>query len=263
MLLTLLVFSLQFKTVQTYVAKKAANYLSKELNTRVEVGSLYIKPFKSVVLDSLYIQDLEKDTLLFSPKFSIDINNFSLKARKITVNLIQMDNGKFYLKKYKDQSTNLTFILNYFSSGKTTKKKVSKPYDITLAKIVLNNVAFKYKNFNNVNPVKGINFNDILLSGLSTTILDLDTKSYLLKAGIRNMTFREKSGFYLKNLTADAAIDTGQMEFKKLLLETSDSRISDYLLLKYSNFKDFNNFTSKVFLNSNLQNAKINSSFER
>jgi hypothetical protein len=74
------------------------------------------------------------------------------------------------------------------------------------------------------------------------------------------MTFREKSGFYLKNLTADAAIDTAQMEFKKLLLETSDSRISDYLLLKYSNFKDFNNFTSKVFLNSNLQNAKINSS---
>ncbi|HQS51510.1 MAG TPA: hypothetical protein PLN99_06395, partial [Daejeonella sp.] len=104
--------------MQTYVAKKAANYLSKELNTRVELGSLYIKPFKSVVLDSLYVQDLEKDTLLFSPKFSIDINTFSLKTRRITVNLIQIDNGKFYLKKYKDQSTNLTFILNYFSSGK-------------------------------------------------------------------------------------------------------------------------------------------------
>ncbi|HEY1063347.1 MAG TPA: translocation/assembly module TamB domain-containing protein [Daejeonella sp.] len=260
MLLTLLVFSLQFKTVQTYVAKKAASYLSRELNTRVELGSLYIKPFKSVVLDSLYIQDLEKDTLLFSPKFTVDLDYFSLRERKVSVKLLQIENGKFFLKKYKDQTTNLTFILNYFSSGKTTKKKVSKPYDITLAKIVLNNVAFKYKNFNNVNPVKGINFNDILLSGLSTTILDLDTKSYLMKAGIRNMTFREKSGFYLKNLTADAAIDTAQMEFKKLLLETSDSRISDYLLLKYSKFKDFNTFTSKVFLNTNLQNAKINSS---
>jgi hypothetical protein len=82
MLLTLLVFSLQFKAVQTYVAKKAANYLSKELNTRVEVGSLYIKPFKSVVLDSLYIQDLEKDTLLFSPKFTVDLDYFSLKRTK-------------------------------------------------------------------------------------------------------------------------------------------------------------------------------------
>ncbi len=255
-----MVFSLQFKTVQTYFAKKAANYLSKELNTRVEVGSLDIKPFKSLVLDSLYIQDLEKDTLLFSPKFTLDLDYFSLKERKITVRLMQMENGKFFIKKYKDQTTNLTFILNYFSSGKTTKKKISKPYDITLGKVVLNNIEFKYKNFNNTNPVKGINFNDIQLSGLSTTILDLDTKSYLLKAGVRNMTFREKSGFYIKNFTTDAAIDTNQMEFKKLVLETPDSRISDYLLFKYSNFKDFNNFISKVFLNSNFQNSKINSS---
>ncbi len=260
MLLTLLTFSLQFQTIQTYVAKKAANYLSKELNTRVELSSIYIKPFKSLVLDSLYIQDLEKDTLVFSPKFSININYFSIKERKINVKLIQMDNGKFHLKKFKDQSSNLTFILNYFSSGKTTNKKVSKPYDISIGKVVLNNISFKYKNFNNIKPVKGVNFNDIDLKRLSTTILDLDTKSYLLKAGVRNMTFREKSGFYLKNLSTDATIDTNQMEFKKLLLETIDSKISDYLVLKYSKLTDFNNFTSKIFLNSNFQNAKINSS---
>jgi hypothetical protein len=259
LLLTLLIFSLQFKNVQTYVAKKAASYLSKQLNTRVELSSLKIKPFKSLVLDSLYVQDLEKDTLIFSPKFSIDINYFSLNEHRLIVKLIQMDNGKFHLKKYKDKSTNLTFILNYFSSGKPKKKKVSKPYDISIEKVVLNNIAFKYKNLNNINPVKGINFNDIELSRLSTTILDLDTKSYLLKAGVRNMTFREKSGFYLKSLSTDATIDTNRMEFKKLLLETSDSKISNYLLFKFSQFSDFNNFTSKVFLSSNLQNANINS----
>jgi hypothetical protein len=162
-----LTFSLQFQTIQTYVAKKAANYLSKELNTRVELSSIYIKPFKSLVLDSLYIQDLEKDTLVFSPKFSININYFSIKERKINVKLIQMDNGKFHLKKFKDQSTNLTFILNYFSSGKTTNKKVSKPYDISIGKVVLNNISFKYKNFNN-NPIRNnklmINYELYLLS---------------------------------------------------------------------------------------------------
>ncbi|MFA6945172.1 MAG: translocation/assembly module TamB, partial [Pedobacter sp.] len=260
LLLTLLVFSLQFKSVQTYFAKKAASYLSKELNTRVDIGSLYIKPFKSLVLDSLYIEDLNQDTLLFSPKFTVDINYFSLKDRRITVKTMQMENGKFYLKKFKDNTTNLSFILNYFKSSKTTKKKASKPFNLALNKIVLNEIAFKYKNYNNTKPVKGVNFNDIHLSNLSTTILDLDTKSHILKAGVKNLTFREKSGFYLKNLTTDAAIDTNQMEFRKLLIETPDSRISDYFLMKYSSFKDFNQFISKVFLNSNFQNAKINSS---
>ncbi|MGV3545741.1 MAG: hypothetical protein ACO1N4_01680, partial [Pedobacter sp.] len=55
-------FSLQFKPVQTYVAKKAAKYLSEELNTTVSVGGLYVRPFKSVVLEELLVLDLNKDT---------------------------------------------------------------------------------------------------------------------------------------------------------------------------------------------------------
>ena len=260
LLISLLVFSLQFKSVQTFLAKKAATYLSKELGTRVELSSLYIKPFKSLVLDSLYVQDLEKDTLLFSPKFIVDLNYLSLKERKMDVGLLQLENGKFFLKKNKDQSSNLTFILNYFSTGKTTKKKSSKPFKISLRKAVLSNITFKYRNFNNTKPVKGINFNDIQLSKLSTTIMNLDTKSYLLKAELRNLTFKEKSGFYLKNLSTEATIDTNQIELKKLLLETSESRISDYFSLKYSKFSDFNNFISKVYLSSNFQNSRVISS---
>ncbi|SDM69509.1 Family of unknown function [Daejeonella rubra] len=261
MLLILLIFSLQYKPVQTYIAKKTAEYLSTELNTKVYVGGLYIKPFKSLVLDTLYVEDREKDTLLFSPKFTVDLNFVSLKLRKISVNTIQMDNGKIYLKKYKDQTTNLAFIINYFDTGKKTpKKKTGKPFDVILNKIVLNNIAFKYKNFNNTKPVNGINFNDIYLSNFSSTVLDLDTKKHLVKMGVKNMTFREKSGFYLKSLTTNATIDKDQMEFRDLLLETPDSKLSDYLQLKYSTFKDFGQFVSKVYLKTDFRNTKLNSS---
>lgn len=261
LLLAIFVFSLQYKSVQTYFAKKAARYLSKELDTRVEVGGLYIKPFKSLVLDSLYIEDHEKDTLLFSPSFSIDLDFLSLKLRKISVNTIQMDNGKFYLKQYKDTTTNLQFIINYFDTGTTKpRKKTGKPYDVVLAKIVLNNIAFKYKNYNNTKPVNGINFNDIYMRALSGTILNLDTKVHLVKADFRNLTFREKSGFYLKNLTTNATIDTNQMEFRQLLLETPNTRLSNYLLMKYDRFKDFGKFVTKVYLKAHLNKSTINSS---
>ena len=255
------IFSLQFRSVQTYVAKKAAKYLSEKLQTRVEVGSLYIKPFKSLVLDSLYIEDREKDTLLFSPRLTIDLNLLSLKLRKVSVNTIQMDNGKFHLKQYRDSATNIQFIINYFDTGDATPtKKPRKAYDVTIDKIVLNNIAFKYQNFNNTKPVKGVNFNDIDLRNLSTTILNLDTKNHLVKAGFRNLTLREKSGFYLKNLTTNATIDTNQLEFKDLLLETPNTRLSDYLLMKYGSFKDFGSFISKVYMKVNFKNSKINSS---
>lgn len=222
------------------------------------MGGLYIKPFKSLVLDSLYIEDYEKDTLLFTRRLTVDLNMLSRKLRKISVNTVQMDNGRFYLKQYKDSTTNLEFIINYFNTGTPTpRKKVRKPFDVTFDKIVLNNIAFKYKNFNNPKPVNRVNFNDIDLRNLSTTILNLDTKKHLVKAGFRNLTFKEKSGFYLKNLSTNATIDSNQMEFKQLILETPDTKMSDYLLLKYRNFKDFGKFISKVYMKAHFDDVRI------
>ena len=98
LLITLIIFSLQLKTVQTYLAKKAATFLSEEWNTRVDVGALYIKPFKSLVLDSLYVQDLQKDTLLFTKKLTLDVGYFSLSDRKINIKAIELQEGKFFFK---------------------------------------------------------------------------------------------------------------------------------------------------------------------
>ncbi|MGB4775521.1 MAG: translocation/assembly module TamB domain-containing protein, partial [Daejeonella sp.] len=260
LLIASFIFSLQFKPVQTYVAKKVASYLSGELKTKVEVGSLYIKPFKSLVLEGLYIEDQKKDTLFYSKSFTVDLNLLSLKLRKISVNTVKMDDGKFYLKRYTDKTTNLAFIINYFNTGKPNqKKKPGKPYDITFDKIILNNITFRYRNFNNTTIINGINFNDLDLRNLNSTIVGLDTKTHLLKADFKNLTFKEKSGFYLKNLTTNAIIDKDQMEFKELMLETPDTRLTDYFLMKYSSFKDFQKFVDKVYIKAHFNNARLNS----
>lgn len=260
LLLIGLFISLQFKPVQTYLAKKAAEKLSRDWKTKVYVGALHVKSFKTVELDSLYVEDLSKDTLLFSPKFKLELNYIPFDLQKISVKSVQMDNGKFYLKQFKDNSTNLTFIINYFKPAKKGTGKKGKSLDLVLDKIVLNNISFKYKNYNNLNAINGVNFDDIYLSNFSTIITGLDTKNHLAKMSVKNMTFREKSGFYLKNLTSNATIDSNQMEFKDLILETKNSKISDYFMMKYSSFKDFNKFNSRVFMQSNFKNSKLNSS---
>lgn len=109
-------FSLQFKPVQTFVAKKAADYLSKELKTTVSIGGLYVRPFKSVVLEDLLVLDLQKDTLAHFPKFLVDIDRFSLKQRILDINTVQLNNGTFFLKDQKDGNSNLDFIIDYFDS---------------------------------------------------------------------------------------------------------------------------------------------------
>ncbi|MGV3705040.1 MAG: translocation/assembly module TamB domain-containing protein [Arcticibacter sp.] len=256
-----LIFALQFKSVQTYAAKRAAAYLSGELHTTIDIKSLYIKPFKLLVLEGLYIQDREKDTLLYAPRFAVDLNLLSLRRRIVDIQTAELNGGSFYLKKYKDKTTNLQFIINYFDSGepKQKKKPSSRPYTVTFEKIAIHNTAFRYRNFNDSTLTSQVNFNDIGLTKMNAVITDLDTKNFLFKAKVRQLSFLEKSGFYVKNLDTDATIDTVSMELANLRLETNRSDVGKYLLFKYRNFGDFSDFINKVYVKASLQNSTLHS----
>ncbi|MFN0257462.1 translocation/assembly module TamB domain-containing protein [Pedobacter ureilyticus] len=254
------VFSLQFKPVQTFVAKKAANYLSKELKTTVKVGGLYVKPFKSVVLEELLVLDLQNDTLAHFPKFLVDLNRFSLKERIVDINTVQLNNGTFFLKTQKDGNTNLDFIIDYFDSGQPKKPSKKKKFQILFDRIILNNLHFKYKNLKYDEKVNGVNFEDIEVTEMNGIFEGLDTKNHLLQANIKNLTLKEKSGFYLKNLSAFTTVDSNAIELKKLLLVTNKTRLTDYYQMKFRTFRDFKDYENKVRMKANFKNSHISSS---
>ena len=245
--------------MQTYVAKKAAAYLSKELKSTVTIGGLYVKPFKSVVLEDLVVIDLQKDTLANFPKFLVDLNRLSLKERILDVNTVQVNNGSFFLKENKDGSSNLDFIIDYFDSPapKTPKKR---KFQFLFDRIILNNVHFKYKNLKVDTVLKGVNFEDIDVTNLNGIFEKLNTNGHILQANIKNLTLKEKSGFYLKNLSAFTTIDTNAIELQKLMLVTNKSRLTDYFQMKFGKFKDFNDYVNKVRMKANFKNSHISSS---
>ncbi|WP_235969752.1 translocation/assembly module TamB domain-containing protein [Pedobacter planticolens] len=257
-MLAIVIFSLQFKPVQTYVAKKAAAYLSKELKTTVSISGLYIKPFKSVILENLVVLDQQKDTLANFPKFLVDLNRLSLKERILDVNTVQVNNGAFFLKEYKNGATNLDFIIDYFDSGPPPKVR-KKKFQFLIDRIILNNVAFKYKNLKKDTVIKGVNFEDISLTKLNGIFEKLNTNGHIIQANIKNLTFKEKSGFYLKNLTAFTTIDTNAIELKNLLLVTNQSRLTDYYQMKFGKFKDFNDYVNKVRMKAHFKESHISS----
>jgi len=262
LLLALLIFSLQFKPVQTYFAQKAAAYLSKELKTTISIKSLYIKPFKSIVLEDLLVLDLQKDTLLSTPQFMVDINQLSIDKKIIDISTVQINDGQFFLKDFKDKSSNLDFIINYFDSGKPkVKKKKSKPFDVNLGRLILNKFAFRYINYSAKDTVQGksVNFDNVNVKQLSGIFEGLDTKNHLIKTNIKNLTFKERSGFYLKNLTAQTTIDSNAIELKNLLLETNQSRLTNYYQMRFKSYKDFNHYVDNVRMKATFKDSHITS----
>jgi uncharacterized protein involved in outer membrane biogenesis len=256
---------IQYKPVQTWAAKKAAKYMSKELNTTVEVKSLYFVPFKSVVLEGFYILDKQRDTLLSTPKLAVEVTGFSvfnsLKKRVINFQSIQLDNGSFYLKKQKDSTTNLKFILDYFNSGGDTTKttKVSKPWSLNFDKIAVNNFRFRYKNKLRDTVMSGVNFNDIDVNHFSIVVRNMDVKNHLFKANVTGLTLREKSGFVVRNFNANATIDTTQVLLQDLNLLTPNSNVRNYFNMRFKSFNDFEDFENKVTMDGDFKSSHLSS----
>lgn len=258
-----LIWSLQFKPVQTWLAKKATTYLSNELNTKVALKSIYLKPFSSLVLEDFYVLDLQNDTLLKTPKLTVEINGFSpfssIKERRLDFTSVQLDDGLFHLKRQRDSSTNLQFIIDYFDSGPPSTKK-KKPWNITFGTIKVNALHLIYDN-DLVKPTKdgGVDYDHINLRSLSTVITDMDIKNHLFKANVNKLTFKEKSGLFLRELSADVVVDTNQIELQKLTLRTNRSSLGNYYRMTYKSFADFSDYIHKVKMNVKLQPSHINS----
>jgi hypothetical protein len=255
----------QYKPVQTWAAKKATAYLSKELKTTVDIKSLYIVPFKSVVLEDFYVLDKQQDTLLSTPKLAVELSGFSIfssiKKRVIDFKSIQLDNGTFYLKKQKDSTTNLKFIIDYFNSGggDTTKKPSTKPWTLNFDKIAVNNFHFKYKNKLRTAVISGVNFDDLDVKHFSIVVRNMDLKNHLFKANVTGLTLQEQSGFKVNNFNANATIDTTQILLQNLDIITPNSKVRNFFRMKFKSFDDFDDFENKVTMDADIKTSHLSS----
>src|SRR5690606_28204773 len=159
---------------------------------------MYFKPFSSIVLKKFYIEDLDQDTLLYVDDFSARLDFRSIRDLKIIMNKAELTSGKFSLKKYKDSTTNLTFIQNYFkSSGEKSAER--KGIDFTFPDLAFENMDLKYRDYSEEEVDYGINYGDIHLSSFSGTLKEIDFKNYIFKADVQNLAFKEKSGLVVKD----------------------------------------------------------------
>jgi hypothetical protein len=263
-LISTILLLFQYKPVQTWAAKKATAYLSEKLHTTVGIKSLYIKPFSSVVLEELYVLDRQKDTLLNTPKLTVNLLGFSIfssiQNRTITFKNIQLDNGSVYIKRLKDSSSNFKFILDAFKSTDTVKTP-GKPWNIDFKQVTLNNLHFKYHNYlsSELTIPDRVNFDDIDVKRFSVVLTGIDFTHHLFKADINHLTLSDRSGLEVKNLTTNAVIDTNQMEFKKLTLVTNRSNVKDYFRMKFKSFDDFSDFENKVYMEANFKTSRVSS----
>ena len=88
-LVLILVIALQIPAVQQYSKNKTVTYLQEKLKTKVVVNKIQIGFPNDVILEGVYFQDQEKDTLLAGKKISANLNMYGLFNNKIEITAIK------------------------------------------------------------------------------------------------------------------------------------------------------------------------------
>lgn len=137
LLVVLIVILIQLPPVQNFARKKVQTYMTNKLQTRFEIGHINIGFPKMVVLEDVYIEDRQKDTLLSGGKIRVDINMFKLISGQVQIKDIELEDLTAKVKRQlPDTIFNFQFIVDAFTPKTTT----TTPADTSAMQMAINRI---------------------------------------------------------------------------------------------------------------------------
>ncbi|MEO5684916.1 MAG: hypothetical protein ABIQ88_19895 [Chitinophagaceae bacterium] len=150
LLLGLLLISLllvQTSLVQDWLAGQASARLSRGLGTRVSVKHVNFSFFSKMQMEGVYVEDLNKDTLLYAGKLKVNINDWFFLRDKAVLQYIGLEDAIINLHRT-DSIWNYQFIVDYFSKPASPSAAAAadtaarKSIILQLQKAELKNIRF-------------------------------------------------------------------------------------------------------------------------
>lgn len=263
---------LQTSVVQTYVADRMLSSLSSGLSGKINVGRVYVRFLNNVLLQDVSVIDDAKmspivsDTLFYTEKIALQYSLrglFSKEGPKVSrvsvsgggMNLVLEDydtpvDGKYY-------NTNLTRI---FGLAKDTSKVVKDTAAVKEIKTLFNlkNVKitdFAFNMYDLTADVEkqeakgGINWRNMNISDINFHIKDMKMVGGIMYGKVVSGSFRERSGFNCRNISADVRVGDGlaSIDGLRIVDDYSDVRVGNYSMI-YESGKSFSKYLDEVVM---------------
>jgi len=142
-LLLLIIILIQIPYFQNLIKDKAVSYLEEKIKTPVEIKRIEIGFPKKVIVEGIYFESRECDTLLAGEKLKVDINLFKLLRNKVEINSIDLQGITTTIKRDKDSVFNFDYIIKAFASEEP-KKEDSEPMQFSIKKINLDKIRVRF-----------------------------------------------------------------------------------------------------------------------
>ena len=257
--------ALRVPSVQTRVAHRITEVLTRRLGQEVTIGRVDVRPFSSVLLEGVRVRDRRGGELFSIGRADADITIFSVfDPRHLHVGQLTLNEPHFELKNLAGQpdSTTLDQFIGAVKRlmGPSTDTTKSAPFDFKVERLALRNGQFiieradapREKTYGRTIDYRHLRA-DSIYADISNIHLG-DTLGLRLQ-GLRAVEVPSKT--HLKELTADMKYNQHFWEFKGLNLRVNGSQLRDYLRFEYKRFGNFSDFSDSMRVVTNLRDTHV------
>lgn len=187
-------------SVQEYIKEKIVAELRSKLNTDLNIGSLYIKPFNTIQLNDIYLNDHAGDTILNAGKIYASFELLPLLHDKLTITDARLSDFEIYLSKDNPNAPlNIQFIIDAFKPKESSN---NNKLEVKINSINISNGNLHFDVKDRPQETNKFDPNHIEVSGLNAKLALKSLNTDSLNIQINKLELKEKSGLVIDNLIA-------------------------------------------------------------
>jgi len=218
--------------VQRWAGATVAEIVGKEIGARVEIGRVDIGLFNRVIIDRVKIDDQKGREMLTVARVAANIGLADLAAGRIRVSSAQLFGPRFFLVRETDSTAwNFQFIVDSLSKGDNKDKK---PLDLQINSFIIRRGELSARQLSKAPRRDRLDMAGLQLSQISGHIVINQLTDSVLMAKLKRLSFHEKSGLSVDNLTLSLLADRQTARITGFDLRMPQSRLqSDGIAATY------------------------------
>ena len=254
--------------------------LSEKLDGDITVEKIHLKPFTTLIIKNISIVDRNpaSDTI---DSTSVKIDTF-FRAEYIIAQFSfegLLANEGFHLDRAMVQNAQMNLVIEDkedSGNGDVSTDNLSRIFGIVpkenpkksekeifhIKKVEIRNMGFAMKNYlrgRHLYGEEGIDWNDLDVSAINLTAKDLQFKGGIMSGEAKSLKFREKSGYYVEEMSGIAKVGRGRTIIDDLRIDDpwSDVHLNQFMM-SYKNVKAFKDFIGLVKLDGDIAESSLN-----
>jgi translocation and assembly module TamB len=185
-------------------------------------------------------------------RYSVDLGTSTLLAEKI-----DLPSHHIALKKFMLENTNISVVQQKSKENKKEKSDTTiVPWVINLGQLILDDNSMQY-DIRGTAQTKGLDPNHLRLDGVTMRAENLSYSKNRMKADISHTSFREHSGFDLRELSGGFILDSLHAQLANFTVATATSRIHPNILLSYTSLSALRNFPGSVKMKAAIDDSHL------